>query len=336
MSSVLQLALLLLLVALSSHSRAVELSDESECLSLLKAGALKHEELFGLAVRSAWWSCSTEAAMATGTDQVSALLDLFNMEQRALTTKLTQLKSVIEGRKPMPVISPALQWAQSTDFVYLNVKFAHIWSAPATLNVEVKQVTISGSSLLFEASDGKKQFRLELELEADLDKDNCTWSMASVGRITFNLKKADAPSRWSKVLVNKGRGQVSRWSDMQERWDRELNMLKPTGDDEKSGSADKKTKSSSDKKKDSDGDGDGDEDGAEKGGSITTPEAQQREDRKKAKMAELTARLAEIEADGKQRKRDVDFEAANRRKEIEQETADRKARARAEHEKSEL
>ena len=41
----------------------------------------------------------------------------------------------------------ALQWAQSPDSVFLNVKFSHKMDAPATLDVVVDQVEFTNRTL---------------------------------------------------------------------------------------------------------------------------------------------------------------------------------------------
>lgn len=301
---------------------ALDVSTEAECMAALASGSAGG--LFQTAVRNAWFNCATELALGTSPEQAPALLDVFNLEQRALAAKLSALKSTVEGRRPMPVITPAFQWAQSTDHIHLNLKFAHIWSAPATLNVEVKHVTIAGTSLLLEASDGKKLFKLELEFEGELDKEQSNWSMASVGRMSFTLRKADAPSRWSKVLINKGRGQVSRWSDMAEKHEKELNLLKPT---EVDGSDEKKEKTST-KKKDDDGDAIKDKD-ADKEGKIETAEETSRKEKEASQKKELEATIAAIDSDAKKRKREIDFEAMKARQAVEKEADERKAKARS-------
>ena len=314
-----QQVLAVCLVALLAVA-ALDVSTEADCMAALASGSAGG--LFQTAVRNAWFNCATELALSTSPEQAPALLDVFNLEQRALAAKLSALKSTVEGRRPMPVITPAFQWAQSTDHIHLNLKFAHIWSAPATLNVEVKHVTIAGTSLLLEASDGKKLFKLELEFEGELDKEQSNWSMASVGRMSFTLRKADAPSRWSKVLINKGRGQVSRWSDMAEKHEKELNLLKPT---EVDGGDEKKEKTST-KKKDIDDDGDAKKD---KEGKIETAEETARKEKEATQKKELEATIAAIDSDAKKWKREIDFEAMKQRQAVEKEADERKAKARS-------
>ena len=297
-------------------------------------------ELFKLSVRNAWWHCGTEIAQGGGQD-VNDLINALNVESRIVQDRLSTLKRVVESLKPMPTIVPAVQWAQSVDFIFLNVKFAHIISAPATLNVEERNVTLSGKSLYLEASDNKKLFKLDMEFEGDLSIEGSTWQMASVGRMTVNLKKADAPSRWSKGLINKGRGQVSRWTDLQERYEKELNQLKPSSPSSgsESDSESKKKEEVSDKEKDKEKDKEADKDkDADASGSIVTPEQQERKEKAKvrkaaldARKAELDATLAHIESETKKKKKDLEFETKEKRDKLDEEAKLKKDEARRKH-----
>lgn len=68
-------------------------------------------------------------------------------------------------------ISPAFEWAQSGDWVYINAKMSHKLDAPATLNVVSEGVQMGERSLKFAASKDHKRFALELALHADIDPD---------------------------------------------------------------------------------------------------------------------------------------------------------------------
>jgi len=322
--------LLLLVCATLVQSLVQSLpSSEGECLSLVgSTSGSRGTEVFVHAMRSAWWNCT--AVLASESGDVNELLDIFNMEQRMMHARLTTLKGTIEALKPMPQITPAVQWAQSVDFIYLNVKFSHIISAPATLNVEERSVVIDGRRLLVECSDGKKVFKLDLEFEGEiLAAPESSWSMGSVGRMTFNLKKAEAPNRWSKVLLGKGKGQVTRWTDLQERYDKELSQLKPS-------SSSDDTKKEKEKEIEKEKEKEKEEKDKEDKGTIVTPEQEARKQRRaseKLKEAEakkkLDESLASIDAELKKAKRDLDFEVATKRRELEKDAEARKSALRS-------
>lgn len=66
-------------------------------------------------------------------------------------------------------ISPAFEWAQSGEWVYINAKMSHKLDAPATLNVVSEGVHMGKQSLKFAASKDHKRFALDLALHADID-----------------------------------------------------------------------------------------------------------------------------------------------------------------------
>lgn len=84
---------------------------------------------------------------------------------------------------PVKNIQPAFQWAQSGNDIFINVKFAHKIDAPATLNVEVSNVSMTENKLVLSATDGRKIFTLDLEFLHGINPDESTYSMASVGAL---------------------------------------------------------------------------------------------------------------------------------------------------------
>jgi len=322
--------LLLLMLFFSVPTTAVETTEE-ECIRAVSiSGALSaRQHHFTEAMSRGWWQCATIFATSTPQSDIPELLNVFNMEQRAITTKIGSLKSAIESLKPLPTITPALQWAQSTEHILLNVKFAHIISAPATLNVEAKNVSISERGIFLDATDGKKLFRLDLQFSRDIDKDASTYSMASVGRMTFNLKKKDAPSRWRIKGIVKGRGQISTWHDMQESHSKDLEKLPLSSEDGEGqvGGAEEDSIPSLDRKKKKEEDTvEKSSDATEETGKIVTAEEQEKraaeEERKIAKKSrdeQLKAELEALEKEYRNKKRDVDFDAAERKTKYEAE-----------------
>ena len=84
----------------------------------------------------------------------------------------------------MASISPAFQWAQSVDTIFIGVKFAHKLDTSATLGVEVESFDVTDSTLRLVASSKTKgkRFTLELPLFDHVIPDSSTWKMNSVGR----------------------------------------------------------------------------------------------------------------------------------------------------------
>jgi hypothetical protein len=133
----------------------------------------------------------------------------------------------------IPKIPPAFQWAQSSTDVLLNVKFSHKIDAPATLNVEPVNVTITDNYLYLHASDGTKHFGLELNLFSNIIANESTYSMASVGRMTFQLKKQNGPIKWPKLITKASSSKkykMHMWIEMQEKYANEVDKLENAKD----------------------------------------------------------------------------------------------------------
>lgn len=168
---------------------------------------------------------------------------MFDMESRLIQKELTNLKQILESALPQSSITPAFQWAQSANEIFLNVKFSHKIDAPATLNVEATNVSLSASGLLLQASDGRKLFKLQLTFLNDVIPEESSWSMGSVGRMIFTIrKKQDIPVKWKRLLKSdKKQSQMHFWYEMSENYKAELDKIDE--DTENRLKADKKAKS---------------------------------------------------------------------------------------------
>lgn len=224
--------MLRLLVLLALITRVIA---ESDC----DVGDSSDLSLFRGFIEANDYSCAIQFVTEAKAESIATVRSEFDMLQRKLTSKLNDLKAAIESAAPAKKITPAFEWCQSVDSVFLNVKFAHKLDAPATLNVEATKVDIQETSLLLEASNGAKYFSLAIPLNDEVLPEESSYDYASVGRMTFTLKKKNAPSRWSK-LVEKGFNVQQRlgksvmhfWHQRGEQFAKELDLLDDEDDDE--------------------------------------------------------------------------------------------------------
>jgi CS domain len=194
-------------VAANVHS---DFNTEDACLKAAKEAGPKG---FAASIKHGFWKCAKSIIQSSAPDP--EYKNVFESEQRIINNELSSLKSTIESSLPMKTVSPAFQWAQSGNEVLLNVKFSHKIDAPATLNVVANNVNITSDRLLLQASDGRKMFQLEIEFYDAVDPGESTWSMASVGRMTFTIKKSSAYRWLSLTKGNKKLPQMHFWWEMQ-------------------------------------------------------------------------------------------------------------------------
>ena len=183
---------------------------------------------FVVAVRSGLWSCAKLIAESSAED----LRNVLDLETRGIVKELADVKKHLESTLPMDEINPAYQWAQSPDEIFLSVKFAHKLDTPGTLNVIAKNVTITENHLFLFASDGRKNFKLSIDFLKDINPDESTWSMASVGRMSFNIKKKSLQSNWARLMKDRKKTPNQHfWLEMHEKYAVQLNKLDDDTDD---------------------------------------------------------------------------------------------------------
>ncbi|EGB08781.1 hypothetical protein AURANDRAFT_25988, partial [Aureococcus anophagefferens] len=126
-------------------------------------------------------------------------------------------------------MAPAHQWAQSGGEIFLSVKFAHKWDAPATLmlfrNARARNTHVEATlnhpfaaQVVVKASKAEKRFVLEVPLLREIDPAASSYVTASVGRMTITLKKASSQREWWPRL-NKDKAKPPNqgvWWDKQE------------------------------------------------------------------------------------------------------------------------
>lgn len=129
--------------------------------------------------------------------------------------------------KGVTKISPAFQWAQSLDHVFLSVKFAKRMDSPGCLDTFDKNITLGNNSfsMYISCRIDKQIFRYELDLELfeNIDLNSSYFELGSVGRLYANLTKADRPSRWRRLLKQTEKmPNMQIWWEMHERHDEAL------------------------------------------------------------------------------------------------------------------
>jgi hypothetical protein len=281
--------------------------------------------IFENTIKRGEWDCANLIIQsASGKQESYDFKRSFELQNRLILKELNKLKIAIDNYTPVTSsVSPAFEWAQSTTEIYLNVKFSHKIDAPATLNVETKNVSISSNELYLNASDGNKNFNLVLFFYKPIVPEESKYEMSSVGRMTFNLKKSDGPSKWEQLLTKSGPTNMHVWFAMQEKYEKDLEKFdkkKIINSEVKSKNNDKnvpKVKSSSNKSKNANDDDDDDDDendeNDEKGSadqgnnSVKLLNQQKREEFKK------------VEEDASQRKKLLDIEWRENKRKIDEE-----------------
>uniref|UniRef100_A0A0G4F358 CS domain-containing protein n=1 Tax=Chromera velia CCMP2878 TaxID=1169474 RepID=A0A0G4F358_9ALVE len=164
-------------------------------------------------------SSSVRAAVQTVKNKADELIRLLNKDAETIQ-----------------VMSPAFQWAQSADSIFLNIKFSFRWSAPGALSVENEVIEANGSSFYFAGigthSHVKKKYELKLDLFSEVDSKVVEWSFGSVGKLTVTLRKREK-RKWKRLLkdANQKISNMSVWWDMKEKYASEVDRLGEDAED---------------------------------------------------------------------------------------------------------
>lgn len=149
--------------------------------------------------------------------------------------------------------SPAFQWAQNLDKVFIEIKYAHRFDSPGCLEVSKENINIEGSSIDFQAfcvqGDVPIKFNLALELFGNVDKSQSIFSSTSVGRYQLTLKK-DEPVYW-KSLLAKGVDSppnMRMWLEIREKYLEEIQKYIDEKDEEENKNVDEEIQSMKKKK----------------------------------------------------------------------------------------
>ena len=158
-----------------------------------------------------------------------------NMQRGLKELKELVRRPILKKGQEVVHIAPAFEWAQSPDHVFISLKMAHKMDTPATLDCVWPNATVeighdtdaSGESdasrrfaFVVKCPRTHKVFGLNMTLLKPLVSAGSTWSAASVGRITFTLKKRTI-SVWSRLLKDKSTkpDQMHTWWRLKEEND---------------------------------------------------------------------------------------------------------------------
>lgn len=132
------------------------------------------------------------------------------------------IKELETKTNELQLVAPAVQWAESDDQVYLQVKLAARWSSPGALSVEGEQVEILAKSVSFSGigihSGVRKQYILYLPLKHEVDPLNSKWNWGSLGKLMFTLKKRETGS-WEQLLSEEVKNSISPWWELMETFE---------------------------------------------------------------------------------------------------------------------
>lgn len=135
-------------------------------------------------------------------------------------------------------VTPVVQWAQSMNNVFLEIKFSHRHDSPGCPEVKNLQVDLSPNSLYLTSyciqADIPIKFELTLPFFVPINSEESKHDHASNGRYIFNILKGKTGMYWDRLVpeVSDYPKHTKLWLDMHEKYKHELEQYMNEDEDE--------------------------------------------------------------------------------------------------------
>jgi hypothetical protein len=125
------------------------------------------------------------------------------------------------------IVSPAFQWAQSLENIFIEVKFAHRFDSPGCLEINDLNKSFTNNSVYFSGkcilTETPIKFELNLNLYDKIIPEKCSVKFESVGRYQITIKKNEVKF-WERLLFDKKQvfNNMRIWYEMRNKYEQEL------------------------------------------------------------------------------------------------------------------
>jgi len=215
----------LVFLVVSASSCSLLKSTQKETLEELKTKQVDSAvDCIEPAIEKGWYQLGVALA-EIAVDKEEQLPTGLREKLRTSKRNLDKLVQILDSHGKVSLVSPAFQWAQSPSFVFLDVKFSHRLDSPGCLELKDMQVSISDKKLEFSGlcsrSNQRIKINLNMDLYSDIDPEESNYSVTSVGRINFNLKKKELAA-WPKPMKGKKFSNMHTWWEIREKYSEEM------------------------------------------------------------------------------------------------------------------
>ena len=200
-----------------------ELLTKSTCVQSASNANAAHAVC--LAVRRHWWGAAKVIERVLDSPsrlRARAFVQTFKSGAAGVIALI-----IAEGRygSDMPLVLPAVQWAQTVSQVNMLVRFSPKKHGPVSVStVEEPEVALNETHVCFTAfgrphSRAPIRFELRLPMHAPISHADSSWTIAKGGgRLTLVLQKAENAS-WPHLAApaadGERRGHIGTWYEMQ-------------------------------------------------------------------------------------------------------------------------
>lgn len=144
-----------------------------------------------------------------------------------LKKQVERVEAIVQDSKEQVAV-PAAQWAQSSDKLIMDVKFAHRFDAPGCLDLRSLNVTITETHLHLSThcliSGEKIKYVLDFDLFDSADTEKSGYKQTSAGHVTIHITKKTKMA-WKLPMKGKKPNNLQIWLEMQEKAQADLDSL---------------------------------------------------------------------------------------------------------------
>ena len=167
-------------------------------------------------------------------------IDSLDLSINSFKKKLEDLHNKYKfTEKDYQIISPAFQWAQSLDDIYIEIKFSHRHDSPGCIEINNINVTITNNTANFIGycilGDIPIKIDFYIETWQDIDYENSTHGFYGlVGRYQMILRKKINGMYWDKLLSDKSNylPNMGIWFEMKEKFQDQIKKFEEQIDNE--------------------------------------------------------------------------------------------------------
>ncbi|CDW85645.1 UNKNOWN [Stylonychia lemnae] len=133
-------------------------------------------------------------------EKLPIVLDYMRQGMALVNERMEKLQAYVTKQKDYLIVETPVQWAQSLNHVFVELRYAHRHDAPGCSNADDEQIeltedTLSLSVLCMEVNT-KVKYMIKINLWDKIDVNKSSYEYQAVGRQHFTLAKLNAPARW--------------------------------------------------------------------------------------------------------------------------------------------
>lgn len=208
-----------------------DFQSESQLLSYVDENPSSLESCAEQALNKNWFDC-VFTLINSSIFSDSTFSESFKAQVKSKRKYIETLITKASSWGKMNTMTPAMQWAQSPNTTYIEIKYSHRLDSPGCSVINDLKVDISSNHFYFSGncmrSNQKVRFLLEFDTFATVDPELSSYQDGNNGKLQVQLRKMNDTEVWELPLKGKKPANLHIWWEMKEKFKKDMNKL--TGD----------------------------------------------------------------------------------------------------------